>query len=101
LRGSLTVDHLYLPPFLVGLVILAIASLVPTRIRWMPAVGALTAGILLIGAATLGSASVSYRLTHPGTIGFFEDSLQLVGEAIAVVAGVAATARSYRAVQKV
>ena len=96
-RGSLTIDHVYLPPFLVGIVTLGIASLILTRIRWMPAVGAGFAGILLIGAGTLGAASVSYRLTHPGTIGFLEDSLQLVGEAVAVVAGIAATLQSYRA----
>jgi hypothetical protein len=94
---SLTVGPFYLPPLLVGLVALAIASLVPTRIRWMPAVGAAFAIILLIGAATLGSASVSFRLTHPGlAIGFAEDSLQVVGEANAAVAGIAATVQLIR-----
>jgi hypothetical protein len=96
-QGALTVGPLYLPPLLVGLVTLAIAGLVATRIPWMPAVGAAFAAILLIGAATFGSASVSFRLTHPGlVIGFAEDSLQLVGEVIAVVAGIAATVQLVR-----
>jgi len=65
------VGPLYLPSLLVGLVTLAIAGLVATRIGWMPALGAAFAAILLIGAATFGSASVSFRLTHPGlAIGF-------------------------------
>jgi hypothetical protein len=75
-KGFLTVGPLYLPPLLVGLVALAIAGLVATRIRWMPAVGGAFASILLIGAATLGSAAVSFRLTHPGAvIGFAEDCI--------------------------
>jgi hypothetical protein len=77
---------------LVGLVTLVIAGLVTTRIGWMPAVGAAFAAILLIGSATFGSASVLFRLTHPGlVIGFTEDSLQVIGEVIAIVAGIAAT----------
>jgi hypothetical protein len=96
-QGALTVGPLYLPPLLVGLVTLAIAGLVATRIPWMPAVGAAFAAILLIGAATFGSASVSFRLTHPElVIGFAEDSLQLVGEVIAIVAGIAATVQLVR-----
>ena len=96
-QGALTVGPLYLPPLLVGLVTLAIAGLVATRIRWMPAMGAAFAAILLIGAATLGSAAVSFRLTHPwAVIGFTEDSIQLAGEAIAVVAGIAATIQLVR-----
>ncbi len=96
-QGALTVGPLYLPPLLVGLVTLAIASLVVTRIGWMPALGAAFAAILLIGAATFGSASVSFRLTHPGLIiGFIEDSLQLIGEVIAIVAGIAATVQFVR-----
>ena len=88
---------LYLPPLLVGLVALAMAALVATRIPWMPTVGAAFAAILLIGAATFGSAAVSFRLTHPGlVIGFAEDSIQLVGEVIAVVAGIAATVQIVR-----
>ena len=96
-QGALTVGPLYLPPLLVGLVALAMAGLVATRIPWMPAVGAAFAAILLIGAATFGSAAVSFRLTHPELIiGFAEDSLQLVGEVIAVVAGIAATVQLVR-----
>jgi hypothetical protein len=90
-KGSLSVAHLYLPPLLVGLVALALAGLVATRARWMPMVGGAFAFALLIGAATLGSAAVSYRVTHPmAGIGFVEDWLQLVGEGIAIGAGIAA-----------
>ena len=96
-QGSLTVAHLYLPPLLVGLVALALAGLVATRIRWMPAVGGAFAVILLIGSATLGSAGVSFRLTHPGAVlGFAEDSIQLAGEVIAAGAGIAATVQRGR-----
>ena len=95
--GSPSLGLFYLPPLLVGLVTLAMAGLVATHIRWMPTVGAVYAFILLIGAATFGSASVSFRLTHPGfVIGFAEDSLQLVGEVIAIVAGIAATVQLLR-----
>ena len=97
MQGALTVGPLYLPPLLVGLVTLAIADLVATRTGWMPALGTVFAAILLIGAATFGSASVSFRLTHPGlAIGFIEDSLQLIGEVIAIVAGIAATVQFVR-----
>jgi hypothetical protein len=90
------VGHLYLPPLLVGLAALAMASLVATRIRWMPAVGAAFALVLLLGLATLGSAAVTYRLTHPTAgIGFAEDSLQLIGEIVAFVSGFTATVQSY------
>src|SRR5215472_14888263 len=64
-QGAFTVGPFYLPPLLVGLVTLTIAGLVATRISWMPAVGAAFATILLLGAATFGSASVLFRLTHP------------------------------------
>jgi hypothetical protein len=90
-KGSLTVAHLYFPPLLVGLVALTIAALVATRARWLPVVGGVFALILIIGAATLGSAAVSYRVMHPmAGIGFVEDWLQLVGEGIAIGAGIAA-----------
>jgi hypothetical protein len=96
-QGALTVGTLYLPPLLVGLITLAITGLVATRISRMPAVGAEFAAILLLGAATFGSASASFRLTHPGlVIGFTEDSLQLIGEVIAIVAGIAATVQFVR-----
>lgn len=96
-RGALSVGPLYLPPLLVGLVALAMAGLVATRLRWMPTVGGVFAAILLIGSATLGAAAVSYRLTHPGAvIGFAEDSLQVLGEAITLGAGIAATVQLVR-----
>ena len=96
-RGALSVGFLYLPPLLVGLVALAMAGLVATRNRWMPTAGGVFAVILLIGSATLGADAVSYRLTHPGAvIGFAEDSLQLLGEAITVGAGIAAIVQIVR-----
>lgn len=96
-HGSMSVGIFYLPPLLVGLVTLVIAGLVATHIRWMPTVGAVLAVILLIGSATLGSDAVSYRLTHPGgSIGFAEDWLQIPGEALAAVAGFAATVQLLR-----
>lgn len=96
-KGSLTVGHLYLPPLLVGLVALALAGLVATRIRWRPAAGGAFAAMLLLGTATLGLTAVSFRLTHPGAvIGFAEDSIQLAGEALAAGAGLAATVQLSR-----
>ena len=96
-KHSLSLGPLYLPPLLVGLTALAIAGLVAaTRLRWAPATGAAFAAVLLVGAATLGSAAISYRLTHPGAIiGFAEDTLQLAGEVIALVAGLGATVQTY------
>ena len=76
-QGALTVGPLYLPPLLVGLVTLAMAGLVATRIPWMSAVGAAFAAILLIGAATFGSAAVSFRLTHPGLVFGFAAELEI------------------------
>ena len=97
-KHSLSLGPLYLPPLLVGLTALAIAGLVAaSRLRWAPATGAAFAAVLMVGAATLGSAAISYRLTHPGAIiGFAEDTLQLAGEVIALVAGLGATVQAYR-----
>src|SRR5919204_5305091 len=53
-KGALTVGHLYLPPLLVGLVALALAGLVATRIRWMPAGGGGIAPHPLLWAAPPG-----------------------------------------------
>jgi hypothetical protein len=86
---------LYLPPVLVGLVTLTVAGPVANRIRWMPAVAAVFAAILLMGALTFGWDAVSYRLSHPGSvIGFAEDSAQTIGEALTIVAGLTATRRA-------
>lgn len=96
-EGAPTVGIFYLPPLLMGLAVLVVAGLVATRVRWMPAVAAAFAAILLLGSVTVASASVFYRLTHPGEfIGFAEDWLQVGGEAIAIVAGVAATVQLLR-----
>jgi hypothetical protein len=56
-KHSLSLGPLYLPPLLVGLTALAIAGLVAaTGVRWAPATGAAFAAVLMVGAATLGSA---------------------------------------------
>jgi hypothetical protein len=96
-KGALTVGPLYLPPFLVGLIAVAIAGLVAAHVRWAPALGGALAAILLVGTATFGWAAVSYRLTHPGAlIGFAEDTIQVGGELLAVGAAIALTVQSVR-----
>jgi hypothetical protein len=61
------------PPLVVGTISLGTAGLIATRIRWMPAVGALYATIMLLGAATLEASSAFLRLTHPADVlGFTE-----------------------------
>jgi len=97
-QGSLTVGPLYLPPLLVGLIAVLIAGLVLISLRWwMSSVGAMLAVILLVGSTTLGADAVSYRLTHPAqTLGFTEDWLQILGETMATVAGLAATVQHVR-----
>jgi len=83
---------LFLPPLVVGTLYLGTAGLIATRIRWMPAVGALYATIMLIGAATLGASSVFLRLTHPADVlGFSEIWVQMTCTLIAAVVGIAAT----------
>jgi formate hydrogenlyase subunit 3/multisubunit Na+/H+ antiporter MnhD subunit len=82
---------------LVALVVLAIAAVPATNRRWQAPVVAVAALILLIGSSTFGGAAVSYRLTHPiHTLGFVEDWLQILGEATAAVAGLAAIAQRTR-----
>jgi hypothetical protein len=96
-HGSLTLGPLYLPPLLVALAAFTLAALAVTRIRWAAGAGAGFAGLLLAGSATFGAAAISYRLGHPAAaIPFAEDTLQLLGEAIAAGAGIAATMRLLR-----
>jgi hypothetical protein len=88
----LTIGPVYLPPFLTGLVALAMAGVQACRSRWAPAAGAALAAVLLAGALTLGRAAIWWRLGHPGAVtGFAEDTAQLAGELTALAAGVAAT----------
>jgi hypothetical protein len=96
-HGALTLGPLYLPPLLVALAALALAALAATRIRWAAGAAAAFAAILLTGSVTFGAAAISYRMAHPAAaIPFAEDSLQLLGEAIATGAGIAALARLLR-----
>jgi hypothetical protein len=91
-HGALTIDPVYLPPFLTGLVALVMAGVQARRSRWAPAAGAALAAVLLAGALTLGRAAIWWRLGHPGAvIGFAEDTTQLAGELTALAAGIAAT----------
>jgi hypothetical protein len=91
-HGAVSAGPFYLPPFLTGLAALAMAGMQVRRTRWAPAAGALLAVVLLAGAVTLGHASFSWRLAHPGAvIGFTEDTAQLAGEITAIAAGAALT----------
>jgi hypothetical protein len=91
-RGAIFVGPVYLPPFLTGLAALAMAGVQLRRTRWAQAAGAILAAVLLAGAFSLGHASVSWRLGHPGAlIGFAEDTAQLAGEITAIAAGAALT----------
>jgi len=91
-EGLVKLDALFLPPLVVGTLYLGTAGLIATRIRWMPAVGALYATIMLIGATTLGASSVFLRLTHPADVlGFSEIWVQMTCTLIAAVVGIAAT----------
>jgi peptidoglycan/LPS O-acetylase OafA/YrhL len=90
-HGAVSIGPVYLPPFLTGLVALAVAGVQARRARWAPAAGAVLAVVLLAGALTLGRAGIWWRLAHPGAaIGFAEDTAQLAGEITAIAAGVAA-----------
>jgi hypothetical protein len=94
IHASLTLGPVYLPPLLVALAAFTLAALAVTRTRWAASAGAAFAAVLLAGSATFGAAAISYRLGHPAAaIPFAEDTLQLLGEAIATGAGIAATMR--------
>jgi len=65
-HAALAIGPVYLPPFLTGLVALAMAGMQARRTRWAPAAGAVLAAVLLAGAVSLGHAAVWWRLAHPG-----------------------------------
>jgi hypothetical protein len=91
-HAALNLGPFYLPPFLTGLVALAVAGAQARRARWAPAAGAALAAVLLAGALTLGRAAIWWRLAHPGAVlGFAEDTAQVAGEFTALAAGLAAT----------
>jgi hypothetical protein len=96
-NGAMSVGLLYLPPLLVGLSAWALAALVATGIRWLPVLGAFFALVMLMGSATLGSAAMAFRLSHPDAVlGFAEDTLQLTGELLAAGAGIVPALRLTR-----
>jgi hypothetical protein len=96
LEGLVKSGLLFLPPLVVGTIYIGTAGLVATRIRWMPAIGAVYAIIMLIGAATLGASAVYSRLTTPADIlGFTEVWIQMTCTVIAALAGIAATVQQY------
>ena len=95
IEGLVKSGHLFMPPLVVGTIYLVSAGLIATRIRWMPAVGALFAIIMLLGAATLGASAVFLRLTHlADVLGFVEIWIQMTGTLIAAIAGIAATVQA-------
>jgi hypothetical protein len=96
-NGAMTVGPLYLSPLLVGLSAWALAALVSTGIRWLPVLGAFFALVMLVGSATLGSAAMALRLSHPeAVLGFAGDALQLAGELLAAGAGIVAAVQLRR-----
>ncbi|MDN5851681.1 MAG: hypothetical protein L0K86_02330 [Actinomycetia bacterium] len=76
------------------IILLAAAAVVVWwRWRWAPAVGLLAALFIAVGAVMEGS--VFERLTAPAAIGPFAGSaIQLLGLAVAILAGAAALARA-------
>ena len=96
-NGSLTVGPFYLPPLLVALVCVVVATLVARGVKHSYAVGGGLAAVLLIGSATMGWPAISYRISHPThPLGFTEDWLQLIGEATAALSAAFAAARHRR-----
>jgi hypothetical protein len=74
---------------------LLMAAVVLTKVRWIPAVLGVIAAVLMPGAMT--SPAQVARLTHPEIIvPFMQGSLEVVGLAVAVVAGIVATIQHYR-----
>ncbi|MGH8905494.1 MAG: hypothetical protein ACRD0K_03020 [Egibacteraceae bacterium] len=76
-------------------VVLALAGLVATRLRWAPALAGTIAG--LITASLLTVPFVVMRLTDPETVWFFlANTLLLASGLVATVAGITATVARYR-----
>jgi uncharacterized membrane protein len=89
-----SLDRFYLSPLLVAVVCLGVAALLARHVSYSVAAGGMLAAVLLIGSATMGSAAISYRVSHPAhPLGFSEDWLELLGQATAAVAAAFALAR--------
>jgi len=72
---------------------LALVGLVLTRNRWLLLVAVVLSALYLLGAVRAGP--VQYRLAHPEATGYFIVALlQVLGSAIATVAGVGAFLRT-------
>lgn len=92
----LLIGELILPILIVALIMLAIAGLVATGIRWLPLLGALDALGTMIGGL-VSNPYLPYHLTHPDQLGFFLAALLMYAFGfIAVGAGVGATIQNYR-----
>lgn len=77
-----------------ALICLGVAALAALHVRHSIVPGVVLAAVLLIGSATMGSAAISYRVSHPThPLGFIEDWLQLLGEATALLPAVFIAAR--------
>jgi hypothetical protein len=100
LEGIVKAGVLFVPPLVVGTLSLLAAGLVATRVRWLLAVAAVYATVMLLGAATLGESAVLSRLTNPADVmAFLETWVQMPSTVVAAIAGVAATVQQYRTSQ--
>jgi plastocyanin len=87
----------FVPEFFVGIVpALTVAGLIAGRLRWVPALGAGVA--LLIIVFFLIAPEDLYTLTHPGNdfISFMLELLALAFALVVIVAGVGATIQNYQ-----
>ncbi len=92
----LQIGQLILPILIVDIVLVVVAGLVATGIRWMPLLGAIDALGTMIGAL-VSQQYFSYHLTHPAQVGFFAAALLVYAFGIVTVgAGIAATVQNYR-----
>lgn len=92
----LQIGLIIVPIVIVGLVLLAMAGLVATGIRWAPLLATCDAlGTMIGGLVT--QQYFSYHLTHPDQPGFFAAALLVYAFAfVAAIAGICATIQNYR-----
>ncbi|MGH8933434.1 MAG: hypothetical protein ACRDZO_23055 [Egibacteraceae bacterium] len=85
-------DQLIMPVLFLAAVSLVAAGVVATRARWVPALGAAVAAVILFGAAR--EPFVLLRLTDPETVWtFLATILMLAFNLTALAAGIRATVR--------
>jgi uncharacterized cupredoxin-like copper-binding protein len=92
--GSLLMSGQLEPqPIVVGAVVLAIAGVAASGVRWTPLLGAIVSGLLL----TVAVAFVTYDITHPTDARIFAMALLIeMTLAVGVLAGIGATWQNYR-----